>query len=108
MAVKQTRVLQLDRDTLEAMCLAQPEIAIRMIQRLAVRLIAAERRLAALVTNDGEARRLAYCDLRRPNTSTSTRRFSALPSGVLLLAIGIRSPAPTASILLPSAPVAIK
>jgi CRP-like cAMP-binding protein len=47
-AVKPTRVLQLDRETLEAMCLAQPEIAIRMIRVLVSRLIEAERRLAAL------------------------------------------------------------
>jgi CRP-like cAMP-binding protein len=47
-AVKATRVLQLDRETLEAMCLAQPEIAIRMIRVLVSRLIEAERRLAVL------------------------------------------------------------
>jgi CRP-like cAMP-binding protein len=38
-AVKQTRVLELDRATLEAMCLAQPEIAIRMIRILVSRLV---------------------------------------------------------------------
>lgn len=43
-----TELLVLDGDTLESMCIERPEIAIRMIQRLAVRLIAAERRLAAL------------------------------------------------------------
>jgi CRP-like cAMP-binding protein len=43
-----TELLVLDGETLEAMCIEQPEIAIRLIQRLAVRLIAAERRLAAL------------------------------------------------------------
>jgi CRP/FNR family cyclic AMP-dependent transcriptional regulator len=51
-AVKQTRVLQLDRETLEAMCLAQPEIAIRMIRILVARLIEAERRLAMLGADD--------------------------------------------------------
>jgi CRP-like cAMP-binding protein len=51
-AVKQTRVLQLDRDTLEAMCLAQPEIAIRMIRILVSRLVEAERRLAMLGVDD--------------------------------------------------------
>ena len=40
-AVKTTRVLQLDRDTLEAMCLAQPEFAMRMIWLLVSRLIEA-------------------------------------------------------------------
>jgi len=47
-AVGATELLELDGATLEAMCIEQPEIAVRMIQRLAVRLIAAERRLAAL------------------------------------------------------------
>ena len=51
-AVKQTRVLELDRATLEAMCLAQPEIAIRMIRILVSRLIEAERRLAMLGVDD--------------------------------------------------------
>jgi CRP-like cAMP-binding protein len=51
-AAKKSRVLELDRDTLEAMCLAQPEIAIRMIRILVSRLIEAERRLAMLGVDD--------------------------------------------------------
>jgi CRP-like cAMP-binding protein len=51
-AVNNTRVLELDRDTLESMCLAQPAIAIRMIRILVSRLIEAERRLAALGVDD--------------------------------------------------------
>jgi len=47
-AVGPTELLELDGETLETMCIERPEIAIRMIQRLATRLIAAERRLAAL------------------------------------------------------------
>jgi CRP/FNR family cyclic AMP-dependent transcriptional regulator len=47
-AIGSTALLELDGETLEAMCIERPEIAIRMIQRLAIRLIAAERRLAAL------------------------------------------------------------
>lgn len=47
-AVGPTQLLELDGETLEAMCIERPEIAIRMIQRLAIRLIAAERRLAAM------------------------------------------------------------
>lgn len=43
-----SELLELDGATLEAMCIEQPEIAIRLIQRLATRLIAAERKLAAL------------------------------------------------------------
>lgn len=51
-AVKPTRVLELDRSTLESMCLAQPEIAIRMLRILVSRLIEAERRLAMLGVDD--------------------------------------------------------
>ncbi len=47
-AVGATELLELDGETLEGMCIERPEIAIRMIQRLATRLIGAERRLAAL------------------------------------------------------------
>lgn len=47
-AVGPTELLELDGETLEAMCIERPEIAIRLIQRLSVRLIGAERRLAAL------------------------------------------------------------
>ncbi|MCP4909004.1 MAG: Crp/Fnr family transcriptional regulator [bacterium] len=51
-AVGPTDLLELDGETLEAMCMERPEIAIRMIQRLAVRLIGAERRLATLGLDD--------------------------------------------------------
>lgn len=43
-----TELLEIDGETLEAMCMERPEIGVRMIQRLAHRLIGAERRLAAL------------------------------------------------------------
>lgn len=51
-AVGRVRLLQLDRATLEAMCMDQPEIAIRMIRVLSSRLIEAERRLAVLGVDD--------------------------------------------------------
>ena len=51
-AVRRTRVLELDRTTLESMCLAQPEIAIRLIRILVSRLIEAERRLASMGVDD--------------------------------------------------------
>jgi CRP-like cAMP-binding protein len=51
-AVNATRLIALDRETLEAMCLEQPVIAIRMIRVLVARLIEAERRLAALGIDD--------------------------------------------------------
>jgi CRP-like cAMP-binding protein len=51
-AVNTTRLIALDRETLEAMCLDQPVIAIRMIRVLVARLIECERRLAALGVDD--------------------------------------------------------
>jgi len=51
-AVSTTRVIALDRATLEAMCLDQPAIAIRLIRVLASRLVEAERRLALLGVDD--------------------------------------------------------
>ena len=51
-AVSSTRLIALDRETLEAMCLEQPEIAIRMIRVLVSRLIEAERRLSVLGADD--------------------------------------------------------
>lgn len=51
-AVGPTTLLVLDGETLESMCIERPEIAIRMIQRLAIRLIAAERRMAAVGLDD--------------------------------------------------------
>ena len=51
-AVADTGVLQLDRQTFEAMCVEQPEIAIRVIQRLAARMIHLEQRVAALGADD--------------------------------------------------------
>jgi CRP-like cAMP-binding protein len=51
-AVSQTSLIALDRDTLEAMIVDQPEIAIRMIRVLVSRLIEAERRLSLLGVDD--------------------------------------------------------
>ncbi len=51
-ALGDSRVLQLDASTFEAMCVEQPEIAIRVIQRLAARAKNLERRLAALGGDD--------------------------------------------------------
>ena len=51
-AVNTTRLIALDRETLEVMCLEQPVIAIRMIRVLVARLVDAERRLAALGVDD--------------------------------------------------------
>jgi CRP/FNR family cyclic AMP-dependent transcriptional regulator len=51
-AVSNSRLLELDGETLEAMCVERPEIAIRIISRLSTRLIDSERRLAALGVDD--------------------------------------------------------
>ncbi len=51
-AVRRTRLLELDRETLEAMCLEQPAIAIRLLRVVVSRLIEAERRLAVLGVDD--------------------------------------------------------
>jgi CRP-like cAMP-binding protein len=51
-AVSETSLLQLERPTFEAMCVEQPEIAIRVIQRLAARMTQLEQRLAALGADD--------------------------------------------------------
>jgi CRP-like cAMP-binding protein len=50
--VRTTRLIELDRETLEAMCLEQPAIAIRLLRVVVSRLIEAERRLAALGVDD--------------------------------------------------------
>jgi CRP-like cAMP-binding protein len=65
-AVGPTELLELDGETLEAMCIERPEIAIRMIQRLAVRLIAAERRLAALGLDELVGPLVRYLASRAP------------------------------------------
>lgn len=51
-ATCETRLLELDGETLEAMCIERPEISIRIISRLTARLIDSERRLAALGVDD--------------------------------------------------------
>jgi CRP/FNR family cyclic AMP-dependent transcriptional regulator len=50
--IEPTRLLELDGETLEEMCIERPEIAIRIIRRLTTRLIDSERRLAALGIDD--------------------------------------------------------
>ncbi len=63
-AVRKTTLLELDGSTLEDMCRAEPEIAMRMIRVLVSRLIDAEHRLAALGADD----------LLRPVVRALTRR----------------------------------
>jgi CRP-like cAMP-binding protein len=51
-AASDSRLIELDGTTFEEMCVAQPEIAIRVIQRLAARVIDLEQRLATLGSDD--------------------------------------------------------
>ncbi len=52
MAVSDARLLELDGETFESMCVERPEIMIRVIQRLASRVIDLEQRLSALGVDD--------------------------------------------------------
>jgi CRP-like cAMP-binding protein len=70
-AVNHACVLELDRETLETMCVEQPEIAIRMLRGLAIRLFEAEQRLAALGVDD----------LLRPLVRALVRRAEPAPEG---------------------------
>jgi CRP-like cAMP-binding protein len=73
-AVTDLRLLQIDVTTFEAMCVEQPEVAIRMIQRLAARAIDLEQRLAALGVDD----------LLRPVVRVLLRRASPAEDGARL------------------------
>ena len=72
-AISDLRLLQLDARTFEAMCVEQPEIAIRVIQRLADRTIHLEQRLAALGADD-LLRPLVRVLIRRAERSTGGAR----------------------------------
>ncbi len=73
-AVSSSRLLQLDAATFEAMCVERPEIAIRVIQRLAARAIDLEQRLAALGVDD----------LLRPVVRVLLRRAEPAEAGARL------------------------
>lgn len=70
-AVGETQVLEIDALTLQNMCMDRPEIAIRIIQRLAGRLVDLEQRLAALGVED----------LLRPVVRVLLRRAERTESG---------------------------
>jgi CRP/FNR family cyclic AMP-dependent transcriptional regulator len=90
-AICGTRVLQLDREMLEAMCRGEPAIAIRMIRVLVSRLIEAERRLASLGVDDllrpvvRELIRRAESDPEHGYRISSTLRDLAEECGLSLL-----------------------
>jgi CRP-like cAMP-binding protein len=70
-AISDLRLLEVDARTFEAMCVEQPEIAIRVIQRLAARTIHLEQRLSALGADD----------LLRPVVRVLVRRAERAASG---------------------------
>ena len=70
-AVCEARVLEIDAPVLQEMCLERPEIAIRMIRRLAARVIELEGRLSALGIDD----------LLRPVVRVLVRRAEEGPEG---------------------------
>ena len=51
-AIGTTQLLEIDSETLEAMCVERPEILIRVLRRVTHRLVDAERRLSALGLDD--------------------------------------------------------
>jgi len=51
-AVTEARVLEIDRDTFQAMCLDRPEIALRVIERLTVRVLQLEERMGTLAVTE--------------------------------------------------------
>ena len=71
-AACEARLLELDASVLQEMCLERPEIAIRMIRRLAARVIELEGRLSALGIDD----------LLRPVVRVLVRRAEEAPEGV--------------------------
>jgi CRP-like cAMP-binding protein len=80
-AISETRLLELDTATLEAMCMERPEVAIRIISRLTARLIDAERRLTALGIDD----------LLRPLVRVLVRRAAVDPEKGVRVEVSLRT-----------------
>jgi len=72
-AVSDARLLQLDRATLQEMCLERPQITLRILERLAQRTADLERRLAVLGMND-LVRPMARSLLRRAQPAAEGSR----------------------------------
>ena len=51
-AVSDARVLEIDRETFQTMCLDRPEIALRVIERLSVRVLQLEERMGTLAVTE--------------------------------------------------------
>lgn len=79
-ATEPTQTLEIDGETLEGMCMDRPEIALRIIRRLAARLIDNERRVSALGMDD----------LLRPVISALLRMAEADPAQGLRIPTTLR------------------
>lgn len=84
------RLLQLDRETFREMCLARPEIALRIAERLAQRTAELERRLEALGMND----------LVRPVARSLLRHLPAEAPPGARIALSLRGVAESAGLTL--------
>lgn len=80
-ATTDARLLQLDRETFREMCLARPEIALRIVERLAQRAADLERRLGVLGMND----------LVRPVVRSLLRHLPADAGDNARLTLGLRA-----------------
>lgn len=89
-ATTDARLLQLDRETFREMCLARPEIALRIVERLAQRAADLERRLGVLGMND----------LVRPVVRSLLRHVPADTAGSARLTLGLRAIAESAGLSL--------
>lgn len=79
-AASEAHLLWVDGSTFEQMCVDQPEVAIRVIQRLAARCIELEQRLAAVGVDD----------LLRPVVRAIVRRAAREPAGEVRLSVQLR------------------
>jgi len=89
-AVTDGRLLQLDRETFREMCLARPEIALRIVERLAQRTVDLERRLGVLGMND----------LVRPVVRSLLRHLPEEPPAGARVALALRGVAESAGLSL--------
>jgi CRP/FNR family transcriptional regulator len=89
-AVTDGRLLQLDRETFREMCLARPEIALRIVERLAQRAADLERRLGVLGMND----------LVRPVVRGLLRHLPADAADAVRLPLSLRAIAESAGLSL--------
>ena len=73
-AVSHTQVIELDASTLQEMCVERPEIALRLVRRLAARVIELEKQVFALSADD-LLRLVVRVLLRRSKSSQGGAQF---------------------------------